>query len=102
QYFAANPKIAPIQLVLPSLYSFFSKTYMIFGAPGGEDAIARQIGVGPYFVKSYMQASRTYSFSDVEKILLLLHQYNLKSLGINAARAEDAELLKELVVKIMM
>src|SRR5690606_32287227 len=51
QYFAANPKIAPIQLVLPSLYSFFSKTYMIFGAPGGEDAIARQIGVGPYFVK---------------------------------------------------
>ncbi|MGE9310406.1 DNA polymerase III subunit delta [Niabella sp. CJ426] len=102
QYFAANPKIAPIQLVLPSLYSFFNKTYMVYGASGGEDAIAKQIGVGPFFVKSYLQASKTYSFRDVEKILLLLHSYNLKSLGINTARVEDAELLKEMVVKIMM
>lgn len=102
QYFAANPKVAPIQLVLPSLYSFFSKTYMVFGTSGGEDAIAKQIGVGPYFVKGYLQASKAYSFRDVEQILLLLHNYNLKSLGINAARVEDAELLKEMVVKIMM
>jgi DNA polymerase-3 subunit delta len=58
--------------------------------------------VGPFFVKSYLQASKTYSFRDVEKILLLLHSYNLKSLGINTARVEDAELLKEMVVKIMM
>ncbi|MCH5597454.1 DNA polymerase III subunit delta [Niabella ginsengisoli] len=102
QYFEANPKVAPIQLVLPSLYSFFNKVYMVFGASGGEDGIAKQIGVGPYFVKSYLQATKTYSFSDVEKILLLLHNYNLKSLGIGAARIEDAELMKELVVKVMM
>lgn len=102
QYFDANPKIGPIQLVLPSLYSFFSKVYMVFGAAGAEDTVAKQIGVGPYFVKSYLQASKAYGFQGVEKVLLLLHQYNLKSLGINAARAEDAELMKELVVKIMM
>ncbi|MFT4095251.1 MAG: DNA polymerase III subunit delta [Niabella sp.] len=102
QYFEANPKTGPIQLILPSLYSFFSKVYMIYGAGSGEDAIARQIGVGPYFVKGYLQASKTYSFREVEKVLLLLHQYNLKSLGINTARAEDAELLKEMVAKIMM
>ena len=29
QYFEANPKAAPIQLILPSLYSFFSKVFMM-------------------------------------------------------------------------
>lgn len=102
QYFDANPKVAPIQLVLPSLYTFFSKVYMVFGVSGGEEAIAKQISVNPYFVKSYLQASKTYGFDGIEKILLLLHSYNLKGIGINAARIEDAELLKEMVVKIMM
>lgn len=102
QYFEANPKVAPIQLVLPSLYSFFSKVYMVFGASGGEDGIARQIGVGPYFVKAYLQASKTYNYREVEEILLLLHQYNLKSLGIHAGRIEDAELLKELVARVLV
>src|SRR6201992_1540442 len=31
QYFESNPKAAPIQLILPSLYNFFSKAYMVFG-----------------------------------------------------------------------
>lgn len=102
QYFAANPKAAPIQLVLPSLYSFFSKVFMVFGAGGGDDkAIAAAIGVNPFFAKDYIQASRTYNYQGVEKILLLLHQYNLKSIGINNAGTEDAELLKEMVCKMV-
>lgn len=102
QYFAANPKAAPIQLVLPSLYAFFNKVYMVYSITGGEDAIAKQIGVGPYFVKGYLQATKKYSFNEVEKILLLLHSYNLKSIGIHAPSVDDAELLKEMVVKMML
>lgn len=102
QYFGANPKAAPMQLVLPSLYSFFSKVYMTYGISGGEDMIAKQIGVSPFFIKDYLKASKNYSFSGTKKILILLHQYNLKSIGVNAARVEDADLMKELVVKAMM
>lgn len=102
QYFDANPKAAPIQLVLPSLYSFFSKVYMIFGVSGGEDTIARQLGINPYFFKSYMQASKMYGYAGIEKVLLLLHHYNLKSIGINTAKVEDAALLKEMTVKMML
>lgn len=102
RYFGDNPKAAPIQLVLPSLYAFFSKVFMIFGASGPEDAIARQIGVNGFFFKSYSQASHTYGYEGVEKVLLLLHQYNLRSIGINATRIEDEALLKEMVVKMMM
>jgi DNA polymerase-3 subunit delta len=102
QYFEANPKAAPIQLVLPSLYSFFSKVFMIFGAgTGDEKTIAVNIGVNPYFVKDYIQAARLYTYSGVEKILLLLHQYNLKSVGVGSTNTEDASLLKEMMVKVM-
>lgn len=102
QYFESNPKAAPIQLVLPSLYSFFSKVFMVFGAGGGEEkAIAAAIGVNPFFAKDYIQASRVYDYQGVERILLLLHQYNLKSIGINNAGAEDGSLMKEMVCKMI-
>jgi len=102
QYFEANPKAAPIQLILPTLYNLFSKTYMIFGQNGtDEKTIAVNIGVNPYFVKDYMLAARNYGFKGVENGLLLLHHYNLKSVGVNDTGTTDASLLKEMVVKIM-
>lgn len=101
QYFESNPKAAPIQLVLPSLYGFFSKVFMVFAAGGGDDkSVASAIGVSPFFVKDYLQAARAYDYQGVERILLLLHQYNLKSIGIHAAPTEDASLLKEMVCKM--
>jgi DNA polymerase-3 subunit delta len=101
QYFESNPKAAPIQLVLPSLYSFFSKVFMVFGtAMQDEKAVAAAISVNPFFVKDYLQTAKLYDYQGVEKILLLLHQYNLKSIGVNSAGTEDASLLKEMIVKI--
>ena len=101
QYFESNPKAAPMQLVLLSLYSFFSKVFMVFGAgTADEKAIATAIGVNSFFVKDYLQAAKVYNYQGIEKILLLLHQYNLKSIGINNAGTEDGSLLKELVCKM--
>ncbi len=102
QYFEANPKAAPIQLVLPSLYSFFSKVFMVFGAnTSDEKTIATSIGVNPYFIKDYVQAAKLYTYPGVENVLLLLHAYNLKSVGVGNAGTEDASLLKEMLVKMM-
>ena len=102
QYFEANPKAAPIQLVLPSLYGFFNQVFMIFGAgTRDEKTIATTIGVNPFFVKDYIKAANLYSYSGIERNLLLLNQYNLKSIGIGDAGTEDASLLKEMAVKMM-
>lgn len=102
QYFESNPKAAPIQLILPSLYNFFSKTYMIFGQPAKDDkSIAAAIGVNPFFVKDYIAAARNYNYEGIENSLLLLHSYNLRSIGVGSASVEDGSLLKELAVKIM-
>jgi DNA polymerase-3 subunit delta len=102
QYFESNPKAAPIQLVLPTLYSFFSKVYMIFGIPGpDEKTSASVLGVSPFFVKDYLTAAKNYGFAGTENALLLLHHYNLKSVGVGSVNVEDASLLKELVVKLL-
>jgi len=102
QYFESNPKAAPIQLILPSLYGFFSKVYMIFGAGSNDEKIiASAVGVNPFFVKDYLAAAKNYGEQGVQQTLLLLHQYNLRSIGVHDSGTEDADLLKELVVKMM-
>jgi DNA polymerase-3 subunit delta len=102
QYFESNPKAAPIQLVLPALYGFFSKVYMIFGIPGpDEKTTAAALGVSPFFVKDYLIAAKNYGFAGTENALLLLHHYNLKSVGIGSVNVEDADLMKEIVIKLI-
>ena len=102
QYFEANPKAAPIQLVLPTLYNLFSKTYMIFGQTSKDDkTIAANIGVNAWFVKDYLLVARNYGYNGVENALLLLHHYNLKSVGVNDTGTSDASLLKEMVAKMV-
>ena len=102
QYFEANPKATPIQLVLPSLYNFFSKVFILYGIPGlDEKTAATTLGVNPYFVKDYLQTARKYDYAGVERILLLLHQYNLRSIGVHDAGTADAGLMKEMAVKMM-
>jgi DNA polymerase-3 subunit delta len=102
QYFESNPKSAPIQLILPALYNFFSKVIIASSISGGETNIASAIGVSPYFVKDYLMAARNYNIQALEMILLQLHQYNLRSIGIDTVSStSQGSLLKEMVVKII-
>ncbi|MFM7840024.1 MAG: DNA polymerase III subunit delta, partial [Chitinophagaceae bacterium] len=102
QYFEANPKAAPIQLILPTLYNLFSKAYQVFGLSSqDEKTVAAHLGVNPFFVKDYLATARQYGFEGIESALLLLHHYNLKSVGIADPGSSDASLLKEMMVKII-
>ncbi len=102
QYFESNPKAAPIQLIFPSLYNFFSKVQMIYSVPSkDEKSIAAAIGVNAFFVRDYLRTATKFSSQEIEKLLLLLHQYNLKAIGVNNAGSSDAMLLKEMVVKMI-
>jgi DNA polymerase-3 subunit delta len=44
---------------------------------------------------------KMYGYEGIERSLLLLHDYNLKSVGVNSNGTSDASLLKEMVVKMM-
>ncbi len=102
QYFESNPKAAPIQLVLPSLYSYFSKVFMLFGVQGDDKAVAAQTGINTWFLKDYKATANSYGFEGVQSALLLMHHYNLRSVGVGDVGTEDASLLKEMIYKMMM
>lgn len=101
-YFASNPKAAPIQLILPTLYGFFSKLYVAASSPSRDEfALSSLLGLKGFFVKQYVQALQRYSFAEIEKTLLLLSHYNLMSVGIGRVNADDAALMRELTAKII-
>lgn len=102
EYFEHNPKAAPIQMILPALYAFFSKTYMMFSySMHDERVLASALGVQTFQLRESLIAAKNYSLEGIESILLLLHHYNLRSIGINNGGATEAALLKELVVKMV-
>ncbi|MFT3679214.1 MAG: DNA polymerase III subunit delta [Ferruginibacter sp.] len=102
QYFESNPKAAPIQLILPSLYSYFSKLYAVFGLTDKSEASVKPLFYNNVFAaRDAIAAAKLYGYEGVERSLLLLHNYNLKSIGIGAGSSSDASLLKEMMVKMM-
>lgn len=104
QYFEGNPKALPIMQLLPTLYSFFSKAYTVFGAGTNDEyQLAKYLGYQNLnqYVKDIIGCARNYRQQGVEQALLLLHEYNLKAIGINAGNVSDAALLKEMVVKLI-
>ena len=102
QYFEANPKAVPIQLVLPSLYGYFTKIMAIYQMPDKSERALRPLFYNnPFLVEQALDTIRNYSYSETEQAILLLHDYNLKSIGINNYGTSHGSLMKELSYKII-
>ncbi len=102
QYFEGNPKAAPIQMLLPALYNHFSKVLSVFQmSDKTEKALRPMFYNNPYAARQALETVLNYSYTGVEQTLILLHEYNLKSVGVNSSGINDASLMKELAVKII-
>ncbi|HYV90428.1 MAG TPA: DNA polymerase III subunit delta, partial [Chitinophagales bacterium] len=102
EYFAANPRSNPLVLTLGSLQAYFSKIFLVQKSGAKTDGeIASTIGVSPYVADEYRTASKNFSQQKVETVFSLLHEYDLRSKGVNDAGTKESALLKELVYKIL-
>jgi DNA polymerase-3 subunit delta len=102
-YFESNPKAVPIQMALPALYSFISKVYAAFGLSDQSDnALKPLFYFNPNTVQQARSMIKNYGYPGVEKLLMLLHQYNLKSIGIGDTGTPGPTLMKEMVAKMMV
>ena len=102
QYFEANPKAVPIQLILPSLYSYFVKILPVYQmADKSERALKPLFSFNPHLVDQVLDTLKNYSFSQMEQIIILLHHSNLKSIGIDSSGLSAGSIMKELSYKIM-
>lgn len=104
QYFAGNPKAGPSQLVIASVYNHFSKVYSIFGMNDKSEKALLPVFYGNIFaVKQGLETAMNYNFAGVEKALMILHEYNLKTIGVGGTSSltNEASLLKEMAYKII-
>lgn len=103
-YFLAKSKNNPFVVTVANLYSFFSKIYLAHAQPNADDkTLAALLKVNPYFVKDYKEAVRNYPLGQVETILKLLNEYDLRSKGVGGtANITEGELLRELVYRIII
>lgn len=104
RYFEANPKNNPLVMIIPILYSFYSRILLLhyLSKEQPNDAtLARTIGVNPYFMKDYRVAMRNYSIKQVVDTITLLRTYDMKSKGVNNLSASEGQLLHELILKIL-
>jgi DNA polymerase-3 subunit delta len=101
-YFTANPKSAPMPLVIGSFYSHFNKLYVANFLHGKQEKdMATALGTYPSRVREIMATTRNWPLARVEHCLALLGKYSTMAVGINS-NTHDSELLKEMVGKMMM
>lgn len=102
-YFDSNPKAVPIQMALPALYAFTSKVYAAFGMNDQSDnALKPLFYFNPNSVQQAKIMMKNYGYNGVERLIMLLHQYNLKSIGIGDTGTDGPTLMKEMVAKMML
>lgn len=100
-YFAANPKKNPIQLVLPILYGYFLKVMFYHQLENKSDA-AKVLGCAPSFVQDYAVAASNYKLGKLATCIGYLYDTDLRSKGVrNSGSITDGELLKELIFKVI-
>lgn len=101
-YFAANSKDHPIPVTIAALYSYFAKVLVYHFLPDkSKDAAARALGVHPFFVQDYQKAAAAYPPGKLKQVFSYLREYDLRSKGFENASADEGELMKELVYRIL-
>jgi DNA polymerase-3 subunit delta len=101
-YFAENPKNNPIVMTISLLNSFFTQLLQYHGLKLKDKMnVAKSLGVSPYFVDDYVTAAKNYPMRKVSQIIGLLREADVKSKGVGANGMPQADILKELLFKIM-
>ena len=105
QYFAANPRKNPIQVVIGSLTTYFSKIYVLhFVQRKSEKEILEAMKLrSAFFLREYRAAARNYSIEQTEQVIHLLKEYDMKSKGVgfNTVGKNGGELLREMIWRIL-
>ena len=65
------------------------------------NAVAGVIGVSPYFINEYIDAARNYNIRRSVNAVSLLREYDMRSKGARGGSADNGELLRELIYKIL-
>lgn len=101
-YFAQNPKDNPFVLTITLLHSFFVQLLQYHGLNDHSPKnVASVLKINPYFVGEYQTAAKNFPMKRVSQIIGNLRELDLKGKGVNASSLDQADLLKELLYRIL-
>ncbi|MGJ8737626.1 DNA polymerase III subunit delta [Zobellia laminariae] len=101
-YFSQNPKDNPFVLTVTLLHSFFTQLLQYHGLKDhSPKSVASALRINPYFVSEFQTAARNYPMKKVSGVISSLREMDLKGKGVGANVNSQADLLKELLVKII-
>lgn len=100
----SQSKTFALNVTISVLYAYFSNLMVYYYIQDKSKMnVAKELGVNPFFVDEYALGARNYNAWKTMSIISLLREYDAKSKGVgnNTTSNPGAELLKELVFKIL-
>ncbi len=90
KHFCANPKDNGLPAITAILFNFFSKLYALSFLRGQSDKdMAAAVGLAPFMLGEYKMAMQKFARTDIERIILLLRDYDLRAKGVALAFTDD-------------
>ena len=102
KYFSSNPQAHPIQMIVGTLYNYFSKVYITQSMTRSSDReLSKVTGINQFFIKDYRTAATNYSKNEIEQVFSILRTFDVRSKGVNNYSTDQSELLKEMILSIL-
>ncbi len=112
-HFARNPKENPFVVTISQLFNHFQRIFILnyerWRARRENRPMAQEMELAKmlklphsFFLKEFQLAANHYPTPKVFTIFGLLREYDLKSKGVESGSADDGELLRELLLKILL
>lgn len=102
RYFASS-KDHPMFKELPILFGFFANLMLYHYLPNKQDerAVAAALKINPFIVKNYARAARRFTAGKTFRIISYFRDTDARLKGMAAGSADELDLWKELIYKIL-
>lgn len=102
QYFGENPKATHITVVVGSLYSLYQRLFKAhFLKTNDARQLATMLKIHPYPAKELLINKRKHPAKIISRNFGILREYDLQAKGVGSGGTSDAELMKELIYKLL-
>ena len=98
-YMSKNIKKYPLPLIIGTVYSFFNKLFIYHSIENKNEA-PKLLGINPYFINEYREASVVYSMKRISRIFGYLLEADKRSKGIEFDNTDHLGILNDLIYKI--
>lgn len=101
-YFEKNTKKNPVIPIVAFLFSFFSKLLAASQAGDKSDkGLVSVLKISPYAARDYSQALRIFPQDKIMHNISFLKEADLKLKGVDSGSADEGQILRELVYKLL-